>query len=62
MKPFSLLVQRSIDLPHVLQVDNLPHHHKDPFDRIMIAQAQAENSPIITIGHLIVQYRVRTIW
>ena len=51
-----------IDLPHVLQVDNLPNHHKDPFDRVLIAQAQAENVPIITIDHLIVQYPVRTIW
>ena len=51
-----------IDLSHVLQVDNLPNHHKDPFDRILIAQAQAESIPIITIDHLIVQYPVRTIW
>ena len=52
----------SIDLSHVLQVDNLPNHRKDPFDRILIAQAQAENIPIITIDYLIVQYPVRTIW
>ena len=55
-------VSPPIDLSHALQVDNLPNHHKDPFDRILIAQAQAENIPIITIDHLIVQYPVRTIW
>ena len=63
---FCLTVNRfvspPIDLSHVLQVDNLPNHHKDPFDRILMAQAQAENIPIITIDHLIVQYPVRTIW
>jgi PIN domain nuclease of toxin-antitoxin system len=29
----------AIDLPHVLQINTLPDHHKDPFDRILIAQA-----------------------
>jgi PIN domain nuclease of toxin-antitoxin system len=52
----------AIDLSHVLQVDNLPDHHKDPFDRILIAQAQAENMPILTIDHLIIKYPVQTIW
>ena len=55
-------VSLPIDLSHVLQVDNLLNHHKDPFDRILIAQAQAENIPIVTIDHLIVQYPVQTIW
>jgi PIN domain nuclease of toxin-antitoxin system len=55
-------VSLPIDLSHVLQVDNLPHHHKDPFDRILIAQAQVENIPLITIDHLIVQYPVQTLW
>ena len=51
-----------IFLPHVLQIDNLPNHHKDPFDRILIAQAQIENIPILTIDWLIEQYPVQTIW
>jgi PIN domain nuclease of toxin-antitoxin system len=52
----------AIELAHVLQVDNLPEHHKDPFDRILIAQAQAENIPILTLDRLIAQYPVQTIW
>lgn len=52
----------AIDLSHVLQVDNLPDHHKDPFDRILIAQSQSENIPILTIDHLIARYPVQTIW
>jgi PIN domain nuclease of toxin-antitoxin system len=55
-------VSLPIDLSHILQVDNLPNRHKDPFDRILIAQAQVENIPLITIDHLIVQYSVQTIW
>jgi PIN domain nuclease of toxin-antitoxin system len=52
----------AIDLPHVLQINTLPDHHKDPFDRILIAQAQAENIPILTVDRLIAQYPVKTIW
>ena len=33
---------------HTLQVSTLPFYHKDPFDRIIIAQAQVENFPVIT--------------
>jgi PIN domain nuclease of toxin-antitoxin system len=52
----------SIELSHVLQLNTLPNHHKDPFDRILIAQAQVENIPILTLDKLIVQYPVQTIW
>ncbi len=52
----------AIDLPHVLQLNTLPDHHKDPFDRILITQAQVEDIPILTVDRLIVQYPVRTIW
>ncbi|MGI0495514.1 type II toxin-antitoxin system VapC family toxin [Alkalinema pantanalense CENA528] len=52
----------AIDLAHVLQIDQLPDHHKDPFDRILIAQAQVGNMPILTIDRLIAQYPVSTIW
>lgn len=33
---------------HVLQVSTLPFHHRDPFDRIIIAQSQIENLPVVT--------------
>ena len=33
---------------HALQVSGLSFHHRDPFDRIIIAQAQVENLPIMT--------------
>ena len=38
----------SITPEHALQVSVLPFHHRDPFDRIIIAQAQVENLPIMT--------------
>ena len=33
---------------HTLQVSTLPFHHRDPFDRIIVAQLQVENLPIVT--------------
>ncbi len=52
----------AINLPHVLQINTLPDHHKDPFDRILIAQAQVESIPILTVDRMIIEYPVQTIW
>lgn len=38
----------SIDYAHLERVASLPHHHRDPFDRMLIAQAQAEGLTIAT--------------
>jgi len=38
----------SVDHRHALHTANLPRHHRDPFDRMLIAQAQVENLPILT--------------
>jgi len=42
------LVPLSIQLEHVLRVQKLPLHHRDPFDRMMIAQAIEEGLTIVT--------------
>lgn len=41
---------------------DLPFHHKDPFDRMLICQAKAHTMPILTPDPLIQQYRIETIW
>ena len=51
-----------IQLSHALHVETLPMHHKDPFDRILIAQSLVENLPILTSDRLIAQYDVEVIW
>lgn len=51
-----------IQMNHVLQVSALPNHHRDPFDRILIAQSQVEPLPILTADNLIAQYSVNVIW
>jgi PIN domain nuclease of toxin-antitoxin system len=40
----------------------LPGPHKDPFDRMLAAQAQAENVPIVSIDTVFDQYAVRRLW
>ncbi len=51
-----------IELEHIWQLDNLPLHHKDPFDRMLIAQALTENIPIMSIDSAFNQYPVQIIW
>lgn len=37
-----------ITTEHIYELENLPFHHKDPFDRLLIAQAIVENFTIVT--------------
>ncbi|PIG95477.1 type II toxin-antitoxin system VapC family toxin [Gloeocapsopsis sp. IPPAS B-1203] len=52
----------SIQITHALQVVNLPDLHRDPFDRILIAQSQIEKMPIVTLDKQIIKYSVEVIW
>jgi PIN domain nuclease of toxin-antitoxin system len=52
----------AIDVLHAIRAASLPLIHRDPWDRLLIAQAQIEDLPIITIDPLIAQYDVETIW
>ncbi len=47
---------------HILQLEMLPLHHGDPFDRLLIAQAMAENLPILTGDKKFKLYDVKVIW
>ena len=49
-----------ITLFHGEQAGLLPEHHKDPFDRMLIAQAQAEGLIIVTNDEKIARYNIRT--
>lgn len=49
-----------IELQHTLRVHNLPPVHKDPFDRILISQANVENLIIVTEDPNFAQYQVKT--
>ena len=47
---------------HILQLEALPAHHGDPFDRLLIAQAITESLPILTHDEKFALYPVRLIW
>jgi len=47
---------------HALQVGELPQHHRDPFDRLLIAQAQIEGLPILTSDRQFAAYKVKIRW
>lgn len=51
----------SVEHAHALQVSVLPPHHRDPFDRILIAQAQLEDLPVLTADPVFSRYDVATI-
>jgi PIN domain nuclease of toxin-antitoxin system len=51
-----------IKLSHVLKLASLPDHHKDPFDRLLIAQAIIEKAPLISGDPQIGKYPVTLIW
>jgi PIN domain nuclease of toxin-antitoxin system len=52
----------SISAEHALRAGLLPGPHRDPFDRMLIAQAQAENLPILSNEVVFDGYGVRRIW
>jgi PIN domain nuclease of toxin-antitoxin system len=51
-----------IGIDHLLALERLPMHHRDPFDRMLIAQSIEENLPIITSDPWFDRYDVRLIW
>ncbi|MBD2460667.1 type II toxin-antitoxin system VapC family toxin [Oscillatoria sp. FACHB-1407] len=51
-----------INVEHVLTLDQLPAIHKDPFDRILIAQAIYEDAVLVSTDSVFASYPVQTIW
>lgn len=51
-----------ISINHVLEVHGLPFHHKDPFDRMLIAQAKSENLTVISKDPEFKKYDINVIW
>ena len=55
---------RSLEIraDHALQAGGLPLHHRDPFDRMLIAQAQVEGMTIVTSDRMFARYEVEILW
>ena len=51
-----------VTLAHVLALENLPVHHKDPFDRLLVAQAMVEGAALVSGDPNIARYAVQIVW
>jgi PIN domain nuclease of toxin-antitoxin system len=52
----------SISLQHILALEQLPQHHRDPFDRLLIAQSRIESAPIVSRDGIFQNYECQVIW
>ena len=51
-----------VTLAHVLGVEGLPPIHMDPFDRVLVAQANVEGAELVSADQMVRQYPVRILW
>jgi PIN domain nuclease of toxin-antitoxin system len=51
-----------IKISHIIELENLPFHHKDPFDRILISQAITENMILVSADKKFADYQVDLLW
>jgi PIN domain nuclease of toxin-antitoxin system len=56
---FTLL---NIDIRHLAKVEKMPFHHRDPFDRLLIAQALTEKLIIVSADRVFFDYGVKVLW
>ena len=45
-------------LRHIPPIESMPHHHRDPFDRMLVAQAQVEGMTLVSVDRKLRQYPV----
>jgi PIN domain nuclease of toxin-antitoxin system len=70
--PFGTLIPQQLDrnlidllditVDHAALVATLPFHHKDPFDRMVIAQALAEELPMVSVDPILDTYGITRLW
>jgi PIN domain nuclease of toxin-antitoxin system len=51
-----------IDLKHAVRAASLPFHHRDPFDRLLVAQALEEELAVVTAHPVFAKYGVKQVW
>jgi PIN domain nuclease of toxin-antitoxin system len=51
-----------VTLDHTAHIISLPFHHRDPFDRLLVAQAVVEQLPIVSADSILSSYPVTRIW
>lgn len=71
-QPFEDLIPKQMELngfgllplrvPHIAKVISLPFHHRDPFDRIIVAQCMAEDLSLVSLDPVFDKYPIRRLW
>jgi len=56
------VVALPIEHSHALQTGRLPRHHRDPFDRMLVAQAQVERLTLVSADRQFADYEVEVLW
>lgn len=51
-----------IELRHIFEMTRLPLHHRDPFDRLLIAQALVEGLPVVSADPAFDNYPIQRLW
>ncbi|MEG4319045.1 MULTISPECIES: type II toxin-antitoxin system VapC family toxin [unclassified Microcoleus] len=51
-----------INLSHIEVVASLPLHHRDPFDRLIIAQSMAQQIPVLSVDAIFDDYAIARVW
>jgi PIN domain nuclease of toxin-antitoxin system len=51
-----------VSIDHALYVRHLPNHHRDPFDRLLVAQSLLEDLPLVTGDRILARYGVKVVW
>ena len=51
-----------VTFAHTAEVAKLPHHHRDPFDRMLVAQARTEGLALVSHDQMIRKYDVQVMW
>ena len=67
MEYLEIYLTRGVELlnispDHIMAIESLPWRHADPFDRMLIAQAQTEDLTILTVDKIFTHYDVKTAW
>ena len=52
----------AIDFRHVVAVSVLPDHHRDPFDRLLVSHAKAEDLAIVSRNPVFERYGLKRVW
>ena len=56
------LTDLPVSMVHALALQNLPLHHKDPFDRLLVAQASVEQIPLLSADQQLSAYPIERLW